>query len=72
MDTKTTSSIGFIWSKSAYPSELLRPKYWKLEFERFLTMANDGSYSRAMVSMEDMESFVEHLNYQLDQAANMD
>lgn len=35
-------------------------------------MANDGSYSRAMVSMEDMESFVEHLNYQLDQAANMD
>lgn len=37
-----------------------------------LTMANDGSYSRAMVSMEDMESFVEHLNYQFDQAANMD
>ena len=37
-----------------------------------LTMAADGTYSRAISSMEDMHSFVEHLNYQFDQAANMD
>ena len=45
---------------------------WIAVLPTILTMANDGSYSRAMVSMEDMESFVEHLNYQFDQAANMD
>lgn len=37
-----------------------------------LTMASDGTYTRAMTSIEDMKSLIEHLCYQSDQAANMD
>lgn len=37
-----------------------------------LTMASDGAYTRAMTSTEDMESFIKHLCYQFEQAANMD
>lgn len=37
-----------------------------------LTMASDGTYTRAMTSTQAMESFIKHLCYQFDQAANMD
>lgn len=37
-----------------------------------LTKARDGSYARAMTSLDDMEMFVELLHYQFDQAADMD
>lgn len=37
-----------------------------------LTMAKDGTYSKAMVSMGEMEKLVENLSYQFDQSANMD
>lgn len=37
-----------------------------------LTKARDGSYARAMTSLDDMKMFVEHLQYQFDQAADMD
>jgi len=35
-------------------------------------MAFDGTYTRAMNSMDEMAEFVEHLNWKFDQAANMD
>lgn len=37
-----------------------------------LTQAVDGTYERAMASDEAMDSFVEYMSYQMDQAANMD
>lgn len=37
-----------------------------------LTSAADGTYSKAMSSMEAMEAHIEHLSYLWDQAANMD
>ncbi len=59
----------FLWS-----SEIAPAMYYVMEsyLPVILTMAKDGSYARAMSSREDMEEFVEHLNYQFDQAANMD
>ena len=37
-----------------------------------LTRAADGSYSAAMVSIDDMHDFIEHLGAEFDRAANMD
>lgn len=37
-----------------------------------LTMANDGTYTRAMNSVEDMSEFVEALSRRFDDATNMD
>jgi hypothetical protein len=37
-----------------------------------LTYANDGTYSKAMSSSEEMTAFVGHLSYQMDKAANME
>lgn len=37
-----------------------------------LTYATDGTYSRAMNSMEDMKEFIEYMNHQMDRSANMD
>jgi hypothetical protein len=37
-----------------------------------LTMAADGTYENAMHSDHDMDVFLEHLSYRVDQAANMD
>lgn len=61
--------IEHLWSSDIQPA-----MYYVMDshLPTILTMANDGSYARAMTSMEDMESFVEHLNHQFDQAANMD
>lgn len=37
-----------------------------------LTMAADGSYARAMSSIEEMKELVDHLSARFDQATNMD
>jgi hypothetical protein len=37
-----------------------------------LTFARDGTYDSAMKSMDDMETFVDGLTRQMDNAANMD
>jgi hypothetical protein len=37
-----------------------------------LTKASDGTYARAMYSIEDMETFVEHLTREADRAGDMD
>jgi hypothetical protein len=61
--------IEHLWSSEIQPA-----MYYVMDsgLPTILTMASDGSYMRAMDSMEDMKSFVEHLTYQFDQAANMD
>lgn len=37
-----------------------------------LTYAADGTYGRAMNSMERMKEFIEYMNHQVDRSANMD
>ncbi|THD06766.1 hypothetical protein [Metallibacterium scheffleri] len=37
-----------------------------------LTYATDGTYGRAMNTMEDMKEFIEYMNHQVDRSANMD
>lgn len=37
-----------------------------------LTYASDGTYDRAMASGDDMESFIDGLTHEMDNAANMD
>ena len=61
--------IEHLWSSEIQPA-----MYYVMDSDlpTILTMAKNGSYMSAIRSMEDMESFVEHLHYQFDQAANMD
>jgi len=37
-----------------------------------LTYAADGTYGRAMNTMEDMKEFIEYMNHQVDRSVNMD
>ena len=61
--------ISYLWSSDLSPA-----MYYvqKSGLPTILTMAKDGTYSKAMRSREDMEEFVKYLSYQFDQAANMD
>ena len=61
--------ISYLWSSDLSPA-----MYYVQEsgLPTILTMAKDGTYSKAMRSREDMEEFVKYLSYQFDQAANMD
>lgn len=47
---------------------------WAMEshLPTILTMSEDGTYSRAMSSVDKMEHLIERMNYMFDQAANMD
>ncbi|HHF3021291.1 TPA: hypothetical protein ACPJ0R_004332 [Vibrio diabolicus] len=63
------SFTDFLWNSEVAPAMYY---VMKSDLPVILTMAKDGSYARAMLSCEDMEELVEHLNYQFDQAANMD
>jgi len=62
------------FTKHLWSSKIQPAMYYVMDsgLPTILTMASDGSYARAMTSVKDMESFVEHLSYQFDQAANMD
>lgn len=61
--------VSYLWSSDISPA-----MYYVQEIglPTILTMAQDGTYSKAMISREEMETFVEYLVYQFDQAANMD
>lgn len=61
--------IGHLWSGEREPAQLY---IQKSGLPLILTMAKDGTYSRAMSSLEDMQELIDHLTHEWDQAANMD
>ncbi len=60
--------IAHLWSGEREPYKI----YIESSLPLILPMASDGKYISAISSKEDMESLVEHLSWQFDQAANMD
>jgi hypothetical protein len=54
------------------PREPARKFLLENSFSSVLTLAADGTYGRAMQSVEEMAEFLEHWSYQVDRAANMD
>jgi hypothetical protein len=61
--------IAYLWSGERAPAE----RYiQQSELPLILTYAHNGTYSRAMNSVEDMEEFVRHLSGEFDRAADMD
>lgn len=58
----------FYWDSDNFPEIL----YIKSSLPIILPYASDSTYSNAMASIEDMESFVEYLTGVHDRAANMD
>ena len=61
--------IDHLWSG---PREAAHLYIQESHLPSILTMASDGRYAAAIRSVEDMESLIDYLNYQFDQAANMD
>ena len=61
--------ISYLWSGSRAPAELY---IQKSSLPIILTLAADGTYQRAMSSIESMTEFVDRLTHQFDNAANMD
>ena len=61
--------IRHLWSGEREPAYLY---IQKSNLPLILTHASDGTYRRAMHSVEDMEECIEMLHYLFDQAANMD
>jgi hypothetical protein len=58
-----------MWSGSREPAKIYIQEFG---LPIILTFAGDGTYRKAMSSMEDMQQFAEHLGRQVDDAANMD
>ena len=58
----------FYWESDNYPEVI----YIKSTLPSILPYASDSTYSNAMASIKDMESFVEYLTAVHDRAANMD
>ncbi|MEH2520119.1 hypothetical protein V1279_005692 [Bradyrhizobium sp. AZCC 1610] len=61
--------IAHLWEGPRAPAKIYIQKY---ELPLILTMTHDGTYGRAMTSIEDMTLFAGHLAGQMDNAANMD
>lgn len=61
--------IAYLWSGERAPAELY---IQQSELPLILTYVRDGTYSRAMNSVDDMEDFVRHLSGEFDRAADMD
>lgn len=61
--------IKHLWEGPRAPAELYLQK---TTLPVILTNAADGTYARAMSSIEDMEMYIEHLSREVDRAANMD
>lgn len=61
--------IAYLWSGKRAPAEQY---IQQSELPLILTYVHDGTYSRAMNSVEDMEEFVRHLSGEFDRAADMD
>ena len=60
--------INHLWTEICEPGEI----YLKSGLPIILTYAKNGIYKEAMQSKEKMNSFVEHLSYEFDRAADMD
>lgn len=58
-----------LWSGARAPARLYLQRS---SLPLILTMATDGTYQRAMQSVEDMQELVDHLSREWDRAANMD
>lgn len=63
------SFVSHLWTGSRAPAEIY---IQRSELPLILTLAADGTYARAMTSIDDMSELVDHLTWQFDQAANMD
>lgn len=61
--------IAYLWSGKRAPAEQY---IQQSELPLILTYVHDGTYARAMNSVEDMEEFVLHLSGEFDRAADMD
>ncbi len=61
--------IEHLWEGPRAPARIYVQKY---ELPLILTMAHDGTYGRAMTSIDEMTSFADYLAGQLDRAADMD
>lgn len=60
--------ISHLWSGVCGPAKL----HVFSDLPSILTFVSDGTYARAMSSVESMKEFVEHLTMEFDNAANMD
>jgi hypothetical protein len=61
--------IAYLWSG---PREIARIYIQESGLPLILPMARDGTYKKAMSSLDEMISFVDHLSRQADDAGNMD
>lgn len=61
--------ISYLWSDPRKPAWLYIQEYG---LPLIMTMARDGTYRDATVSLEAMERFADHLSGEMDNAANMD
>jgi hypothetical protein len=61
--------ITHLWSGPRAPAELY---IQKSQLPIILTSVSDGTYRRAMRSIDEMETFVDYLSHEFDRAANMD
>lgn len=61
--------IKLLWSEKRAPAQLY---IQGSSLPAILTFCADGTYSRAMASLEEMENLVEYLSNVADQVANMD
>jgi hypothetical protein len=67
---KTINSfLPHLWSGPRAPAE---PYIQESQLPIILTHVSDGTYSRAMRSVDDMTALILHLSRQFDRAANMD
>lgn len=61
--------VEFLWSGARAPAKVYLQDN---KLPLILTYVQDGTYSRAMRSVEDMENFTRYLNGEMDRSANMD
>lgn len=61
--------VDFLWSDSRAPARVYVQEH---ELPLILPYAADGTYARAMVSVESMTEFADHLTAEMDRSANMD
>ncbi len=63
------SFIKQVWNEPRAPAEIY---VQQSDLPLILTLAADGTYARAMSSVNEMSKLVDELNWQSDRAANMD
>lgn len=60
--------LSIYWESKTYPEVI----YIKSDLPTILTYVDNGTYKSAMVSVNEMENYVDHLSGEFDRAANMD